>query len=192
MGEFATIAPYWEAIVGALTTVAKLAFIIVPLMVGIELLRHFNVLERWSRAVEPGARWLGLSAEAALPLVAGTALGIAYGSGVIIDSAREGRITPRDGLLLTAFLAPFHAVFEDTLIFVPQGVNPFLLLSLRFVTALALTVLLARFGLGKSLEATRSAKGSGGEGGAGTGAGGGSRADGRGRGPDEPKGGAAS
>lgn len=154
MGEFATVTPYWEALVGAIKTVAGLAFIIVPLMVGVELLRHYDVLDKWSRRIEPGARWLGMSAEAALPLIAGTAFGISYGSGIIIGSAREGRLTKRDGLLLTAFLAPFHAVFEDTLLFVPQGVNPFLLLSLRFVTALAVTVVLARLGLGKSLEAT--------------------------------------
>lgn len=164
MGEFATITPYWEALLGAVKTVAGLALIIIPLMVGIELLRHYDILDKWSRSVEPGARWLGMSAEAALPLVAGTAFGIAYGSGVIIDSAREGRLTPRDGLLLTAFLAPFHAVFEDTLLFVPQGVNPFLLLGLRFITALIVTVVLARFGLGKSLEAAGQSDGrSGGE-----------------------------
>lgn len=151
--QFVTVTPYREALVGALKTVGSLAFIIIPLMIAVELLRHFDVLDRWSRSIEPGARWLGMSAEAALPLVAGTAFGISYGSGVIIDSAREGRLTPRDGLLLTSFLAPFHAVFEDTLLFVPQGVNPFLLLGLRFVTALTLTVLLARFGLGQSLGA---------------------------------------
>ena len=58
-----------------------------------------------------------------------TVLGISFGSGLIIDSAREGRITRKDGLLLTAFLAPCHAVFEDTLLFVPLGVNPFVLLG---------------------------------------------------------------
>lgn len=154
MGEFATFTPYWEALVGAVITVAKLALIIVPLMVAVELLRHFDLLDRWSRRIEPGARWLGMSAEAALPLVAGTAFGISYGSGLIIGSAREGRITPRDGLLLTSFLAPFHAVFEDTLLFVPVGVNPFLLLSLRFFTAVALTLILARFGLAGSLASS--------------------------------------
>lgn len=154
MEQFLTATPYLEALFGAVKTVASLALIIIPLMVAVELLRYFDVLQRWSRAIAPGARWLGMSAEAALPLIAGTAFGISYGSGLIIDSAREGRLTPRDGLLLTAFLAPFHAVFEDTLLFVPVGVNPFLLLSLRFVTAVALTLFLARFGLARSVDAT--------------------------------------
>lgn len=133
----------WDAIVGAAGTVLQLALIVIPLMIVVELLRTFRVLDRLSRWMEPGARLLGMSREAALPLVAGTVLGISYGSGLIIDSAREGRITRKDSLLLTAFLAPCHAVFEDTLLFVPLGVNPFVLLGMRFATALVLTLTMA-------------------------------------------------
>lgn len=140
----------WEAIVGAVTTVLQLAFVVVPLMIIIEVLRAYKVIDVLSRWIEPGAKRLGMSAEAAFPLVAGTVLGISFGSGLIIDSAREGRITHRDGLLLTAFLAPCHAIFEDTLLFVPLGVNPFLLLALRFATALALTLTLAYLWRGES------------------------------------------
>lgn len=135
----------WEAATGALRTVLKMAVIVVPLMMAVELLRTFHVLDRLSRWMEPGARALGMSREAAFPLVAGTVLGISFGSGLIIDSFREGRITRRDSLLLTAFLAPCHAVFEDTLLFVPLGVNPFYLLGLRLATALVLTLTLAHF-----------------------------------------------
>lgn len=135
----------WEAVVGAVVTVVHLAVIVVPLMVAVELLRTYKVLDRLARWMEPSAKRLGMSGEAAFPLVAGAVLGLSFGSGLIIDSAREGRITRRDGLLLTAFLAPCHAIFEDTLLFVPLGVNPFLLLGLRFATALLLTLTLAYF-----------------------------------------------
>lgn len=141
----------WDAGMGAVGTVLRLALIVVPLMIVVELLRTFHVLDRLSRWMEPGARLLGMSREAAFPLVAGVVLGISFGSGLIIDSAREGRITRRDGLLLTAFLAPCHAVFEDTLLFVPLGVNPFLLLGLRLVTALLLTVTLGQFWRGNAV-----------------------------------------
>lgn len=133
----------WEAAVGAAGTVLQLAVIVVPLMIAVELLRTFRVLDRLSRWMEPGARLLGLSREATFPLVAGAVLGISYGGGLIIDSYQEGRISRKDSVLLTAFLASCHAVFEDTLLFVPLGVNPFLLLGLRFATALLLTMALA-------------------------------------------------
>lgn len=133
----------WDAAFGAVMTVLRLALIVIPLMIAVELLRAFRVLDRLSRWMEPGARLLGMSREAAFPLVAGAVLGISYGSGLIIDSFREGRITRKDSLLLTAFLAPCHAVFEDTLLFVPLGVNPFILLGVRLATALLLTMTLA-------------------------------------------------
>lgn len=136
-------AALWDAASGALGTMLKMAAIVIPLMIAVELLRTFRILDVLSRWMEPGARLLGMSREASFPLVAGAVLGIAFGSGLIIDSYREGRITRKDGLLLTAFLAPCHAVFEDTLLFVPLGVNPLVLLGIRLATALALTLTLA-------------------------------------------------
>lgn len=132
-----------DAVVGAVRTVLQLALIVVPLMMVVELLRTYRILDWLSKRAEPGARLLGLSGEATFPLVAGAMLGISYGSGLIIDSYQEGRISRRDSILLTAFLAACHAVFEDTLLFVPLGVNPFLLLGLRLGTALVLTIALA-------------------------------------------------
>lgn len=149
----------WDAAIGAAGTVLQLALIVIPLMIAVELLRTFRVLDRLSRWMEPGARLLGMSREASFPLVAGAVLGISFGSGLIIDSAREGRITRKDSMLLTAFLAPCHAVFEDTLLFVPLGVNPFFLLGLRLVTALILTLTLAYVWRGWSVADGTSASG---------------------------------
>src|SRR5690606_14180510 len=72
---------------------------------------------------------LGMSGNAAFPLAAGAVQGLSYGSGLIIESAREGRLTRQEAYVLTAQLAPCHAIFDDTLLFVPLGVNPFLLLG---------------------------------------------------------------
>lgn len=140
-----------DAVAGAVGTVLRLALIVVPLMIAVELLRAYRVLDWLSKRAEPGARLLGLSGEAAFPLVAGAVLGISYGSGLIIDSYREGRLNRRDSVLLTAFLAACHAVFEDTLLFVPLGVNPFLLLGLRLGTAVMLTVALAHAWRGRAV-----------------------------------------
>src|SRR5690606_26164940 len=134
----------WEAVTQACMTVLSIAAIVIPLMVVVEYLREWRLFDRLSARLAPGVSRLGLSGHAAFPLAAGAVLGLSYGSGLIIDSAREGRLTRREAYVLTALLAPCHAIFEDTLLFVPLGVNPFLRLAVRAGGGLALTVVLAR------------------------------------------------
>lgn len=90
-------------------------------------------------------RPLGMTYRAGVPMAAGLVFGLAYGAGVILDSAREGGLPGRERLLLTAFLVACHAVIEDTLLFVPLGVNPLFLLLFRFAGAVILTGILARW-----------------------------------------------
>ncbi|MBO8142485.1 MAG: nucleoside recognition domain-containing protein [Firmicutes bacterium] len=133
-----------ETSLGAAQAVLGIGAVVVPLMIAVEVLKALNVFQRLSDWLAPAARGLGLSANAAFPLVAGAVLGLSYGSGLIIDSAQEGRLDRRDAYLLTAFLAPCHAVFEDTLIFVPLGANPWVVLSMRFAAAVAVTLVAGR------------------------------------------------
>lgn len=144
MGWTGFVTALWEALTEAGTTVLAIAVIVIPLMVVVEFLKEWRVFDWLSARLTPGTGRLGLSGNAAFPLAAGAMLGLSYGSGLIIDSTREGRLTRRDAYVLTALLAPCHAIFEDTLVFVPLGVNPFLLLGIRAAGALALTVVLAR------------------------------------------------
>ena len=122
-------------------TVLLVGAIVVPLMVGLEWLRAAGALARLSRPLERPTRWLGLSPEAAFPLLAGLVFGLAYGGGLLVDSWREGRLRRQDVFLLTVFLCVCHAVIEDTLLFVPLGVNPTFLLLPRVGLGVALTLL---------------------------------------------------
>ena len=134
----------WEAVTQAGMTVLSMAAIVIPLMVVVEYLREWRLFDRLSARLAPSAGRLGLSGNAAFPLAAGAVLGLSYGSGLIIESAREGRLTRHEAYVLTALLAPCHAIFEDTLLFVPLGVNPFLLLGVRAGGTLLLTLALIR------------------------------------------------
>ncbi len=130
---------------GLTRNVIMLVAIIVPLMIGIELLREWRVLDRFAGAAAPVARWLGLSGKAALPLISGIVFGLAYGAGVIIEAAREDGLSRKDCTLLCVFLVACHAVIEDTLLFVPFGVNPVALLGSRILIAVLMTILLSRW-----------------------------------------------
>ena len=69
--------------------------------------------------------------------------GLAFGAGIILEQAREQGFTRREITLIVLFLCACHAVVEDTLIFIPLGINVLPLLLIRLTAAIALTVLIA-------------------------------------------------
>ncbi len=128
----------------SLVSIITIAKIVIPLMIGIEILKDFNILDKVSSFLNPLAKFLGISKESTLPLVIGLVLGLFYGAGVIIESAKEGELSKKDLYLLMIFLVACHSIFEDILLFVAIGANGWLLLSVRLVTAIILTSLVSK------------------------------------------------
>jgi len=121
-----------------------MARIIIPLMIIMEVLKDLNILDRLSNILEPVAKFLGISKKSTFPLIIGLFLGLAYGAGVIIKSAKDGELSKKDLYLLIIFLVACHSVIEDTLLFVAMGANGWLLLGIRVIIAITLTALVAR------------------------------------------------
>lgn len=135
---------YLEPIFGALQQVFKLAIVVLPLMVALELSREYGLLNYLVKLTRPLTKAFKIQEESAFPLLVGLSFGLAFGAGVIIQSAQEGALNRRSLLLVTLFLACCHAVVEDTLIFVQVGANGWYLLALRVTVAMTLTLILSR------------------------------------------------
>lgn len=133
-----------EIIAKAWGAVWQLAAIVIPLMFVIQILKEVKFLDRLAVFMRPVTRFLGLPEKSSIPLLAGFFFGLAYGAGVILQVTREERFTRRELYLLFIFLILCHAVVEDTLLFVPLGVNGWLLLATRFLSAVILTAALSR------------------------------------------------
>lgn len=133
-----------EGLSGGLLSVLKIALIIFPLMIIMEIAKDFNLLDKFGNICQPITKCIGASKESAFSLAVGLVIGLAYGAGVIIQSAKEGNIDKKSLVLVSIFLVCCHAVVEDTLIFVAVGVNGFLLLSIRLITAFVLSVLISK------------------------------------------------
>jgi len=133
-----------DGIVGSLSYVFNIALIIIPLMIVMQFLKDLKILDKIANWMEPVAKFLGISKKSTFPLLIGLLLGLAYGAGVIISSAKESELTKRDLYLVVIFLVACHSVIEDTLIFVAIGANGWLLLGMRLVIAIALTILVGR------------------------------------------------
>ncbi len=134
-----------EASMGSARTIFDIAIIVFPLMIAIEFVRDLKLLDHMTSIFRPMTRLLGIPDRAALPLGVGLVFGLAYGAGVIIDSAKEGDLDAQSLLIISLFLAACHAVIEDTLLFVAIGVNGFFLLGMRLTAAFLLTFILSKF-----------------------------------------------
>lgn len=125
--------------------ILQLALVVIPVMLGIQVLRDLGALERFAALMRPLMRPLGIAPRGAVTMAGGLTFGLAFGAGVILQQVREQKFTRRELALILLFLCVCHAVIEDTLIFIPLGINVLPLLLIRLVAAVALTVLIARF-----------------------------------------------
>jgi len=133
------------AVEKALLGIWQIVIIVFPLMIGIQLLKDLRAIEYISKWLEPLTRVLGLSSgKTSVPLLAGLIFGLAYGAGVIIQSAEEENFSKRDLYLLIVFLVASHAVIEDTLLFIPLGINVLYLLFIRVSVAFIITIFTAK------------------------------------------------
>ncbi|HWP98227.1 MAG TPA: nucleoside recognition domain-containing protein [Syntrophomonadaceae bacterium] len=130
-----------EALTGSAVNVLKMAAIVIPLMIFIEIFKDLNWLDRLTSIIAPVTRASGISQEGNLALMSGLLFGISYGSGVILQNTREGKLTYEDIFLINLFLVVCHSLFEDNLLFAAIGSRWLLVLVLRFVIAIGLCVI---------------------------------------------------
>ncbi len=128
-----------NTIINSLTSIARIALILIPILVIIEIARYYQVIEKTTDKVKGALRFLTLPKEAAFPMLAGIFFGIVFGAALIIEYSREGYLNKRDLLLIGIFLSICHSAVEDTLIFAVFGANPLVLLTTRIILAVLIT-----------------------------------------------------
>ncbi|UII55574.1 hypothetical protein LS684_18385 [Cytobacillus spongiae] len=136
----------------------QLALIVLPLMIGIQILKDLKWLAVFSKWMAPFTRALGMKENTSTTLAAGLIFGLAYGAGVMIQAVQEDGVSKKDVTIAFIFLVACHAVIEDTLIFIPLGIPVLPLLLIRLVVAIILTFIVAtiwnRIDFAKGKEAT--------------------------------------
>ncbi|MFW6270187.1 MAG: nucleoside recognition domain-containing protein [Bacillota bacterium] len=135
----------WESFIGSLDIIKKLAFIIFPLFIFIEIIDEIGLLEKISNLFHGVLKYFNLPKEAGLPILIAQTFGLLFGAGLIIRSTREDELKEGDMMSLAILFAICHAVFEDTLLFVAIGGNGFIILGTRIILALIATYLYGKF-----------------------------------------------
>jgi hypothetical protein len=130
----------------------KVFVIIMPLMVALEWVRTRHWFGGFIRNGENVFRPFGFLPPAMLSLITGLAFGIAYGAGVLISQSRSGELEARQIVLVSAFLGICHAIVEDTLLFAVIGGSAWIMVTARLLTALVVTLVLARLTRGPLVQ----------------------------------------
>jgi len=123
--------------VDTLALCAKIFLILTPLMVVLEILKQYQVIEKIVRPMGPLLSLIGVERHMGLLWLTAALFGLAYGSAVIVEETREGHFSEPELERLQASIGINHAVIEDPVLFLPFSVHPFWLWVPRLVAAIA-------------------------------------------------------
>jgi spore maturation protein SpmB len=105
-------------------------------MVMVEFAKQHGWLEIISKRSEWFTGVFGLPTTAALPALVGLFIGIVYGSGVILQAAKEEKYSRGTLTVLFVMIGICHSLFEETVIFIGVDANILVLVGARLIIAL--------------------------------------------------------
>jgi hypothetical protein len=129
---------------GVLKLMLMLVRVLIPMMIVIEIMFVFNVVEIIAKKLKPVCRLFGIGQNALIPLLVGFLLGITYGAGAIIELNKKNPLSQRDLWMLGVFLFSCHGIIEATYLFAIVGGNALIMAGVRLLIAIAVTALFAR------------------------------------------------
>lgn len=129
-------------------SVGTIAMIVIPLMIVLEIAQSNGLLQKLNRFLAKPFKGIGLSEEGAFPVVVAMVFGLTYGSGVIINYVRTGKVTRKEARVIGTFIALAHALIEDTILFWTLGAPALLLLGPRVLLAYIMAYVVHKLGGG--------------------------------------------
>jgi hypothetical protein len=133
-----------ELLSGSLSIAWNLAKVIIPMMIVIELLLAFRLVEKMAARMHWFCRLIGVSRDALLPLLVGLLMGVSYGAGTIMEINRRTPLGKRDLALIGIFIYSCHALLETTILFGIAGGNIVFIGLVRLLIAVFVTAVAAR------------------------------------------------
>jgi spore maturation protein SpmB len=128
---------------GMLRLCAKVLAIVIGVMILIELMKAFNLIDVFVTLFAPVLKMMGLHQRAGMLWLTGVLFGLAYGGAVIVEESRNLRLSPEEVEKLQLSIGINHSMIEDPLLFLPLGVSPFWLWMPRLAAAVAAVYLIS-------------------------------------------------
>lgn len=141
-----------EMLFGSLSTALNMLKILIPLMIIVEILMVYNVMEKLANKLQFLAKTLGMKKQSIFPLLVGVVMGVTYGAGTLIEINRQTPIPKKDYALIGVFMFLCHGIIETAFIFAVAGANIFMITFGRLLIAYGVTVLAARLPYFRRME----------------------------------------
>ena len=133
-----------EIFFGCIATGLNMLKILIPLMIIVEILMVYNVMEKMADKLQFLAGALGLQKQSIFPLLVGVVMGVTYGAGTLIEINHRMPIPKKDFALIGIFMFLCHGIIETTFIFGVAGANVLAITAGRLAIAFAVTAAAAR------------------------------------------------
>ncbi len=133
-----------EMLNGSFHTILNLLKVLVPLMIIIQLLIVYNVLEKISTRLEFLGKPMGITKNAMFPLLVGVFMGVTYGAGTLIELNKQKPLGRRDFLLIGIFMVLCHGIIEAAFLFGVAGASVVIVVVVRLLIAFVITCICAR------------------------------------------------
>lgn len=133
-----------EILTGSLGIVVSLLKVLIPLMIFVEILMAFHVMEKLTQKLSFLSRVLGIQSQSLFPLLVGVVMGITYGAGTLIEINQRTPIPRRDLVLIAVFLFICHALIEAAMIYTVAGANVWMVSLGRLLLAFLVTMAVGR------------------------------------------------
>jgi hypothetical protein len=141
-----------EMIAGSITTTINLLRVLIPLMIIIEILMVFKIIERLALKLEEFGKVMGMSKNAVFPLLVAVLMGVTYGAGTIMEINKKTPLSKKDMALVAMFMYLCHGIIETGFLFYVAGANVLVVTFGRFIFALVITMIAARLPYFKNME----------------------------------------
>lgn len=133
-----------EIFSGGIAAIFNMLKILIPLMIIVEILMAYKVMERLADRLQFLSGALGIQKQSIFPLMVGVVMGVTYGAGILIEINRKTPIPKKDYVLIGIFIFICHGVIETGFIFGAAGANIPVITAGRLAIAFAVTAVAAR------------------------------------------------
>jgi len=141
-----------EIFFGGIAAALNMLKILIPLMIIVEILMVYNIMERVADKLQFLAGALGLQKQSVFPLLVGVVMGVTYGAGTLIEINRKTPIPKKDYALIGIFIFICHGIIETSFIFGVAGANILIISAGRLIIAFLITAAASRLPFFKNMK----------------------------------------
>ena len=140
---FISMLKTWTA--STLVLCGKILVIIVTLMIILEIMKSYHMIDRIVLVMAPVLKILGLGKQTGFLWLTAAAFGLTYGAAVIVEEIKEGALSTDELERLHVSIGINHAMIEDPLLFLSLGLGLFWMCVPRLIAAIVAVQLFTIF-----------------------------------------------